>query len=114
MKQLCSWPSRTVRCGALVVLVWIVPAAGLSLQQQPPRKIERITGKIQKLDQETKTISLVLRSKLVRPVVYTGTTTFAYRKKTATVDDVRNGRKLTCLGNLTKGLFHADSCTIND
>ncbi len=108
-----SWPCQGIGCNALILLLSSSLLAVPPQQQTPAKAEDSISGKVQKTDKDTRTITIQVRSNLVRPIVYTSTTAFTYGKKTASIDDVKNGKTLTCRGSFNEQRqFAARSCTI--
>src|SRR5262245_63125365 len=90
-------------------LAW--PAAGAAAQAKAKSKAteekgkakasdqQRVEGTVQSLDKATKTLVVRLRGKAqTRPVMYTDATKFTFRNKTSTLDEVKDGRRVICLG----------------
>jgi len=64
-------------------------------------KESRIDGTIQSVDKGTKTVVVRLRGKQdTRQVVYDDKTQFTFRNKAASLDEVKEGRRVICLGTL--------------
>jgi hypothetical protein len=62
-------------------------------------KQDRIDGTIQMMDKATKTVTVRLRGKpMQREVVFDDKTAFTYRNKPATVDELKDGRRVIVLG----------------
>jgi hypothetical protein len=62
-------------------------------------KLERVEGNVHMIDKATKTVTVTLRGKTsTREVVYGDKTMFTFRNKTATADEVQDGRHVICLG----------------
>jgi hypothetical protein len=90
---------------AMVVCLgmWLLPLTGTTAAKQKEgkdtAKLERVEGNVQHIDKATKTLTVTLRGKPVqRQVVYSDTTMFTFRNKTATVDEVKDDRHVICLG----------------
>ena len=64
-------------------------------------KQDRIDGIIQLLDKPTKTVTVRLRGKQQQQqVIYDDKTAFSFRNKAATVDEVKEGRRIIALGKI--------------
>jgi Cu/Ag efflux protein CusF len=62
-------------------------------------KLERVEGNVHMIDKATKTVTVTLRGKgSTRDVVYSDSTKFSFRNKPATMDEVKDGRHVICLG----------------
>jgi len=89
-------------------LAWSAPAAAQDKSKAKAKTEEkgkaksdeqRVEGTVQAIDKATKTIQVRMRGKTAsRPVTYTAATKFTFRNKTATLDDVKDGRRVICLG----------------
>jgi Domain of unknown function (DUF5666) len=79
-------------------------------------KESRIDGTVKSIDKTTKTLSVRLRGKeMTRDVVYTDATKFTFRNKAATLDDVKDERRVICLGSLNdKGQLVATRIDVRD
>ena len=83
--------------------MWLFPLTGTTAGQQKEgkdtAKLERVEGNVQQIDKSTKILTVTLRGKPVqRQVIYSDTTMITFRTKTATVDEVTDGRHVICLG----------------
>ncbi len=94
---------RTVFGVVVLTLIFsLVIAPGLfsQIKQDPASKLDRISGVVQSIDKKTMTI--VVRetgtANLDYHVVYTADTTFTYRNDKSTLDEVKDGRRVICLG----------------
>ena len=64
-------------------------------------KPDRIDGIIQFIDTPTKTVTVRLRDKQQQQqVIYDDKTAFTFRNKAATVDEVKEGRRIIALGKI--------------
>ena len=64
-------------------------------------KQDRIDGIIQLIDTPAKTVTVRLRDKQQRQqVIYDDKTTFTFQNKPATVDEVKDGRRIIALGKI--------------
>ena len=63
------------------------------------KKEDRLSGRIQMVNKDTKTITIRTGGgNVTRQVVYGDDTKFTYRNKSGTMDDVKDGRRVICLG----------------
>jgi cytochrome c-type biogenesis protein CcmE len=66
-----------------------------------PAKQDRIDGIIQLIDKPTKTVTVRLRDKQQQQqVIYDDKTAFTFQNKPATLDEVRDGRRIIALGKI--------------
>ena len=91
-------------CLAIVLTLSALPAAA---QEKPvtaqdkkvAAKPERVEGAVQSIDKETKTVTVRLRGKTnTVPVVFSDKTLFTFRNKAGSLDEVKDGRNVICLG----------------
>jgi hypothetical protein len=62
-------------------------------------KQERVEGNVHMVDAGTKTVTITLRGKATqRQVVYDDHTKFTFRNKPGSVEEVKEGRHVICLG----------------
>jgi Cu/Ag efflux protein CusF len=83
--------------------IWLVPVVITMTAQEKggkdDAKLERVEGNIQAIDKATKTVTVTLRGKPVqRQVVYSDATMFTFRNKAGSVDELKDGRHVICLG----------------
>jgi hypothetical protein len=94
--------SVAVALGAcLVATLFLMPVSAVQDKDAKgsAAKESRIDGTIQSLDKGTKTIVVRLRGKGdTKQVVYADSTKFTFRNKAATIDDVKDGRRVICVG----------------
>jgi hypothetical protein len=88
-------------CLGLGLVVTLVLPVGT--QEKDPEKgktaLQRVEGAIQSVDKAATTLTVRLRGKTnTQVVVYNDKTMFTFRNKPATVDDVKEGRNVICLG----------------
>lgn len=101
------------RLGVLVLLLGIA-LIGPPLATYAQDQGDRVTGTVQVINKDTKTIlvSGEANSKQMQ-VVFDDKTKFTKDNKAGTVDDVQNGVRLICLGkNNDKGQLHAARCDV--
>ena len=79
-------------------------------------KQDRIDGTVKGIDKKTKTIMVQVRGQnLRRDVIYDDKTKFTYRNKPASLEDVKDGRRVIVLGKLTdKGQMNATRVDVRD
>ena len=83
-------------CLAVALTLWAMPAAA-----QEKEKADRVEGNIQSLDKATSTVTVTLRGKPnTVQVIFSDKTVFTFRNKAGTVEDVKTGRHVICLGRL--------------
>ena len=64
-------------------------------------KLTRVEGNVQSIDTATKTVTVRLRGKTnTVPVLFSDKTLFTFRNKAGSVDQVKDGRNVICLGRL--------------
>jgi Cu/Ag efflux protein CusF len=69
-------------------------------EEKGTAKLERVEGNVHQIDKATKTVTVTLRGKgATRDVVYSDKTMFTFRNKPSTLDEVKDGRHVICLGN---------------
>jgi hypothetical protein len=90
---------------ALSLGIWLAPlvvTASASEQKEggkEPANQDRVEGNVHMIDKATKTVTVTLRGKgSERQVVYSDTTQFTFRNKPSTLDEVKDGRHVICLG----------------
>ncbi len=60
-------------------------------------KEDRLSGTIHMINKDTSTITL-RKGNVQRQIVYSADTKYTYRNKPGTMDDVKEGRRVICLG----------------
>jgi hypothetical protein len=86
-------------CLAIALTLPAMPAAAQGKKAAP--KLDRVEGNVQSIDNATKTITVRLRGKTnTTPVVFSDKTMFTFRNKAGSVDQVKDGRHVICLGRL--------------
>jgi aspartyl/asparaginyl-tRNA synthetase len=81
-------------CLALALTLSAVPVAA---QEKP----DRVEGRIQNFDKATSTVTVTLRGKTnTVEVIFNEKTVFTFRNKASTVEEVKTGRNVICLGKL--------------
>jgi hypothetical protein len=94
---------RRLSVVAMVVCVgiWLLPLVATAAQKEGKEKPkeDRVEGNVQQIDTKTKTVTVTLRGKPVqRQVVYSDTTKFTFRNKASSIDELKDGRHVICLG----------------
>ncbi|HEV8131960.1 MAG TPA: hypothetical protein VGQ81_11965 [Acidobacteriota bacterium] len=89
----------------LGIVILMALASPLNAQKKekapkPPKapKTERLSGTIQMINKDTSVITLRTKGNINRYVVYSNETQFTYRNKPGSLDDVKDGRRVICLG----------------
>jgi Domain of unknown function (DUF5666) len=85
--------------GVLLTLFVVTPMEGRGSGQTTPPKEDRVEGNVHMIDKATKTITVLPKAKTNQvQVVYNDDTKFTFRNKSATLDDVKEGRRVICVG----------------
>jgi hypothetical protein len=66
-------------------------------QEKKESKEDRLSGVIHMINKDTSTIT-IRRGNVQRQVVYNADTKYTYQNKPATIDEVKEGRRVICLG----------------
>ena len=83
-------------CLAIALTLSAVPVA-----TQEKEKADRVEGNVKSIDQATKTVTVAPRGKTnTVQVVFSDKTAFTFRNKAASVDEVKEGRRVICVGKL--------------
>ena len=101
------------RLGAIALVLGIV-VVGSTLATYAQSQEDRVTGTVQLINKETKTIlvSGEANSKQMQ-VAYDDKTKITKDNKAATIDDIQNGRRVICTGkNNKEGQLHAERCDV--
>lgn len=86
-------------CLGIALTLSAMPVAAQDKKRAP--KSDRVEGNVQSIDKATKTVTVSLRGKTnTVQVVFSDKTKFTFRNKAASVDDVKDGRHVICLGRL--------------
>jgi hypothetical protein len=82
--------------------IWLLPLVATAATQKEGKeaaKPDRVEGNVQQIDKATKTVTVTLRGKpMQRQVVYSDSTKFTFRNKPSTIDELKDGRHVICLG----------------
>jgi hypothetical protein len=80
-----------------VLALSLALAVPLQAQAKKKTKPDRLEGRVQMINKATSTITLRV-GEAPRVVVYDSNTKFDYRNKPSSVDEVKDGRRLICVG----------------
>ena len=78
-------------------LLTLAVATEAKAQEKGAAKEDRLTGSIHMINKDTSTIT-IRRGNVQRQVVYNADTKITYRNKPGTMDEVKEGRRVICLG----------------
>ena len=85
--------------GALLTAPAAAAPSQAAKEKPAAAKQDRIDGTVQMMDKAAKTVTVRVRGKTEqRQVVYDDKTAFTYRNKPATLEDVKDGRRVIVLG----------------
>ncbi len=90
---------------ALAILSTLVTAATARAQAKPEGDgLYRIEGTVIGVDKQASTVSIRQRShtNMAWTIHYDDATSFSYRNAPSSLDDVKNGRRIICLGRYQK------------
>ena len=87
---------------AVLLALSVAAAAGAQKEgKAKAAKQDRIDGNIQMIDKNTRTLTVTVRGKtLQRQVIYDDKTKFTFRNKPASLDALKEGRRVIVLGKL--------------
>ena len=75
--------------------------SAVSVAAQEKKKSDRVEGIVQAVDHATNTVTVRLKAKTnTVEVIYSDKTHFTFRNKAGTLDEVKAGRNVICLGTL--------------
>lgn len=84
-------------CLAIALTLFAGTATAQGKKAAP--KLTRVEGNVQSIDTATKTVTVRLRGKTnTVPVLFSDKTLFTFRNKAGSVDQVKDGRHVICLG----------------
>jgi len=94
---------RSISCMLMMGLVCaLVLAPGLYAQatKDTKTKLDRIEGTITSMDKAKSTISVRQKSgtNIIWQIAYTAGTKFTYRNAPSSIDELKDGRRVICLG----------------
>jgi len=78
-------------------LLSLAVATQAKAQDKAKAKEDRLTGSIHMINKDTSTIT-IRRGNVQRQVVYNADTKITYRNKPGSMDEVKEGRRVICLG----------------
>jgi hypothetical protein len=87
-----------MRYVVLSVLSLMLAVTLLAPQSSAADKIERLTGTVKRISKDTSTIEIAAGSALSHTVIYSSDTKFTKRKAPGSIDDLKEGRRVICLG----------------
>jgi hypothetical protein len=85
---------------ALTVSLVLVSGAYSQMKKEPVSGLDRLDGTVQSIDKATSTITIRQRGtiNLQWQIVYSKDTRFTYRNGPSSFDEVKEGRRVICLG----------------
>ncbi len=97
---------RSLFClfGLVLAIVFSLALAGeVNAQKKKEEKAkapkeDRLSGTVQMTNKDTSVITLRTKGSIQRYVVYNNETKFTYRNKPGSLDEVKDGRRVICLG----------------
>ena len=89
--------SIAVFLGIVLSLILVPRANAQEKKAATKSKEDRLSGRVQMISKDTSTITL-RKGNVDRSVVYNDTTKFTMRNKPAKLEDVKEGRRLICMG----------------
>ena len=100
----------------LGVVVAVTPLAAQKDAKTAAGRQDRIDGSVHMIDKATKVVTVRLRGKpQQQEVVFDDKTAFTYRNKPATLDEVKEGRRVIVVGkNNDKGQLIATRVDVRD
>jgi len=86
--------------GLGLVVTLVIPLRAQEKEQDKGKTaLERVEGTVQEADKVAKTLTVRLRGKTnTRVVVYNDKTMFTFRNKPSSLEEVKDGRNVICLG----------------
>jgi hypothetical protein len=75
----------------------VLLTGGVALAQAKGKE-DKLEGTIHMINKDTSTITLRVRGNVQRQVVYTPDTKYTYRNKPGSMEEVKEGRRVICLG----------------
>jgi hypothetical protein len=105
-----------VLCLGILLAPLVVTTPARQKEGKGSAKPDRVEGTVQMIDKPTKTVTVTLRGKPIqRQVIYSDSTKFTFRNKDGSVDDVKDGRHVICLGKMNdKGQLIAARIDVRD
>jgi hypothetical protein len=89
-----------VAMGLCLALAFTLSARPVVAQEKKPAaKLNRVEGNVQSVDTAAKTVTVRVRGKTnTVAVLFSDKTLFTFRNKPGSVDEVKDGRHVICLG----------------
>lgn len=91
-----SFSSLLLSLGIILTFALAMPVAAKDKKDSSPKE-GRVSGTVHMINKDTSTIT-VQKGNLQRQVVYSGDTKWTYRNKPATMDDLKEGRRVIAIG----------------
>ncbi|MBZ5497347.1 MAG: DUF5666 domain-containing protein [Acidobacteriia bacterium] len=89
---------------ALVFSLVFVPSLYPQVTKEPQTGLDKLDGTIQAINKEKSTITIIQTGKTAAwQIVYNKDTIFSYRNTAATIDELKDGRRVIVLGKFEKG-----------
>ncbi|HXW05945.1 MAG TPA: hypothetical protein VD833_11980 [Vicinamibacterales bacterium] len=86
-------------CLGIFLALFIAGPAGARQDKGAEAKEERVEGIVHMVDTKTMVITVTLKAKTnQREVLYTDKTAFTFRNKPSKLEEVKEGRRVICLG----------------
>jgi hypothetical protein len=86
--------------GGLLTLLVVAPVVAQQKDEKSASEV-RVEGNVHMIDIKTKTVTVRLTGKPDRrEVVYSDTTAFTFRNKPSKLEEVKEGRRVICVGKL--------------
>ena len=84
---------------ALVITLVIIPCMMAQVKKDAESGLDRISGTIQSIDKDTSTITVRQTNQSITwKVVFSKDTKFTFQNAAATVAELKDGRRVICLG----------------
>jgi len=78
-------------------LLSLAVATSAQAQEKGKAKEDQLSGTVQMINKDTSTVT-IRRGNIQRQVVYSADTKFTYRNQPSTIDELKEGRRVICLG----------------
>ncbi len=90
----------------MVALTFTTPVCAQT--EKEAAKMDRVSGTVQSINKDTSTITVRDSNNALRQVVYSGSTKITkVNKPGASIDDIKDGTRLICLGKFEKTKLQA-------
>ncbi len=99
------YPNLMWLCLLLAIsLVLSTPVLTQANQTKKDEKAKemRLEGTVVLLSKDTSTVTILDRGRVRRPVLYDAKTQFTFRNKPGSIDMLKEGIRIICLGNVTE------------